>query len=124
MVETTQAGGRATAPPRCSTVRCPTACGARVVQIVSDGFGGLTVAELPAQLRQYARFAPNRRAKFAGNAMAAALETDPLFRQRIGEKLREAQSELPAPSTPARRPRPRIRSTWRPRPMCCAPPAG
>ncbi|MBC9728627.1 NYN domain-containing protein [Streptomyces sp. TRM68367] len=66
----------------------------KVVQIVSDGFGGLTVAELPTQLRQYARFAPNRRAKFAGNAMAAALETDPLFRQRIGEKLREAQPEL------------------------------
>ncbi|MFG2309559.1 NYN domain-containing protein [Streptomyces sp. NPDC048566] len=66
----------------------------RVVQIVSDGFGGLTVAELPAQLRQYARFAPNRRAKFAGNAMAAALESDALFRQRIAEKLREAQSEL------------------------------
>ncbi len=66
----------------------------RVVQIVSDGFGGLTVAELPAQLRQYARFAPNRRAKFAGNAMAAALETDPIFRQRIAEKLREAQPEL------------------------------
>ncbi|GAA2283485.1 NYN domain-containing protein [Streptomyces hawaiiensis] len=66
----------------------------RVVQIVSDGFGSLTVGELPAQLRQYARFAPNRRAKFAGNAMAAALETDPLFRQRIGEKLREAQPEL------------------------------
>ncbi|WP_328482405.1 NYN domain-containing protein [Streptomyces sp. NBC_00377] len=66
----------------------------RVVQIVSDGFGGLTVTELPAQLRQYARFAPNRRAKFAGNAMAAALETDPLFRQRIAEKFREAQPEL------------------------------
>ncbi len=66
----------------------------RVVQIVSDGFGGLTVAELPAQLRQYARFAPNRRTKFAGNAMAAAVETDALFRQRIGERLREAQPEL------------------------------
>jgi predicted RNA-binding protein with PIN domain len=66
----------------------------RVVQIVSDGFGGLTMAELPAQLRQYARFTPTRRAKFAGNAMAAALETDPLFRQRIGEKLREAQPEI------------------------------
>jgi predicted RNA-binding protein with PIN domain len=66
----------------------------RVVQIVSDGFGGLTMTELPVQLRQYARFAPNRRAKFAGNAMAAALETDPLFRQRIAEKLREAQAEL------------------------------
>ncbi|MFF3449266.1 NYN domain-containing protein [Streptomyces sp. NPDC002667] len=66
----------------------------RVVQIVSDGFGGLTVSELPVQLRQYARFAPNRRAKFAGNAMAAALETDPLFRQRIAEKLRESQPEI------------------------------
>ncbi|MFJ7767212.1 NYN domain-containing protein [Streptomyces sp. NPDC097107] len=66
----------------------------RVVQIVSEGFGGLTLGELPAQLRQYARFAPNRRAKFAGNAMAAAVEADPLFRQRIGEKLRETQPEL------------------------------
>ncbi|MFF5404783.1 NYN domain-containing protein [Streptomyces misionensis] len=66
----------------------------RVVGIVSDGFGRLTVAELPAQLRQYARFAPNRRVKFAGNAMAAALETDTLFRQRIGEKFREAEPEL------------------------------
>ncbi|KAF2780621.1 NYN domain-containing protein [Streptomyces sp. OM5714] len=66
----------------------------RVVQIVSDGFGSLTLGELPAQLRQYARFAPNRRAKFAGNAMAAAVETDALFRQRIGEKLRDAQPEL------------------------------
>ncbi|MFE2437446.1 NYN domain-containing protein [Streptomyces sp. NPDC059409] len=66
----------------------------RVVQIVSDGFGSLTLGELPAQLRQYARFAPNRRVKFAGNAMAAAVETDALFRQRIGEKLRDAQPEL------------------------------
>ncbi|WP_399884102.1 NYN domain-containing protein [Streptomyces sp. BBFR51] len=66
----------------------------RVVQIVSDGFGSLTLGELPAQLRQYARFAPNRRAKFAGNAMAAAVETDPLFRQRIGDKFRDAQPEL------------------------------
>ncbi|MFJ9420908.1 NYN domain-containing protein [Streptomyces sp. NPDC101249] len=66
----------------------------RVVQIASDGFGGLTVGELPAQLRQYARFTPSRRAKFAGNAMASALETDALFRQRIGERLREAQPEL------------------------------
>ncbi|MCP3817411.1 NYN domain-containing protein [Streptomyces sp. A3M-1-3] len=66
----------------------------RVVSLVSDAFGGLTVAELPAQLRQYARFTPTRRAKFAGNAMASALEGDALFRQRIGERLREAQPEL------------------------------
>ncbi|MEV8564286.1 NYN domain-containing protein [Streptomyces sp. NPDC051322] len=66
----------------------------RVVALVSDAFGGLTVAELPAQLRQYARFTPTRRAKFAGTAMAAALESDPLFRQRIGERLKESQAEL------------------------------
>ncbi|MFM9367433.1 NYN domain-containing protein [Streptomyces sp. Da 82-17] len=68
----------------------------RVVAIAAEGFGGLTVAELPAQLRQYARFTPSRRLKFAGNAMAAALETETLFRQRIGERLREAQPELAA----------------------------
>ncbi len=66
----------------------------RVVTIAGDAFGGLTMAELPPQLRQYARFTPTRRAKFAGNAMAAALESHPLFRQRIGEKFREAQPEL------------------------------
>ena len=66
----------------------------RVIALVADAFGGLTVAELPAPLRQYARFTASRRAKFAGNAMAAALEGDPLFRQRIGERLRQAQPEL------------------------------
>ncbi|MFB7777124.1 NYN domain-containing protein [Streptomyces bauhiniae] len=66
----------------------------RVVRIVADAFGALTMAELPAPLRQYARFTPNRRAKFAGNAMAAALETERLFRQRIGERYKETQPEL------------------------------
>ncbi|MGW1136912.1 NYN domain-containing protein [Streptomyces zhihengii] len=66
----------------------------RVVALVSDAFGGLTVTELPPQLRQYARFTPSRRAKFAGNAMAAALENDPVFRQRIGERLGKGQPEL------------------------------
>lgn len=66
----------------------------RVVAMVSDAFGGLTVTELPAQLRQYARFTPSRRARFAGNAMASALESDPVFRQRIADRLRTSQPEL------------------------------
>ncbi|MCZ4516175.1 RNA-binding protein, partial [Streptomyces sp. ActVer] len=94
MVETTTGGEPDDGAAEVLDRPLPDGVRRRVVQIVSDGFGGLTVAELPVQLRQYARFAPNRRAKFAGNAMAAALETDPLFRQRIAEKLREAQSEL------------------------------
>lgn len=68
----------------------------RVVALVSDAFGGLTVTELPAQLRQYARFTPSRRARFAGNAMAAALENDPVFRQRIGERFGQVDPELAA----------------------------
>ncbi|MCF3961730.1 NYN domain-containing protein [Streptomyces fuscigenes] len=68
----------------------------KVVALVSDAFGGLTVAELPSQLRQYARFTPVRRAKFGGTAMAAALETDPLFRRRVGERFAESQPELAA----------------------------
>ncbi|MFC4515230.1 MULTISPECIES: NYN domain-containing protein [Streptomyces] len=66
----------------------------RVIGLVAEAFGGLTVAELPAQLRQYARFTPSRRAKFAGNAMAAAVESDSAFRQRISARLRETGSEL------------------------------
>lgn len=93
MVET-QGGGPGDGAAEVLDRPLPDGVRRKVVQIVSDGFGGLTVGELPAQLRQYARFAPNRRAKFAGNAMAAALESDPLFRQRIGEKFREAQPEL------------------------------
>ncbi|GAA3751405.1 NYN domain-containing protein [Streptomyces tremellae] len=68
----------------------------KVVALVSDAFGGLTVAELPGQLRQYARFTPARRARFGGTAMAAALESDPLFRQRVGERYAEAEPELAA----------------------------
>ncbi|MDT9684560.1 NYN domain-containing protein [Streptomyces sp. TRM76323] len=74
----------------------PEAVRRRVVALVSEAFGGLTVPELPSQLRQYARFTPSRRARFAGNAMAAALEGDALFRQRIGDRLRTAQPELAA----------------------------
>lgn len=66
----------------------------RVIALVADAFGGLTVSELPPALRQYARFTPSRRAKFAGNAMAAAVESDPVFRQRIATRLRESQAEL------------------------------
>ncbi|MFI0791031.1 NYN domain-containing protein [Streptomyces lydicus] len=66
----------------------------RVVALTAESFGALTIAELPAPLRQYARFTPTRRAKFAGNAMAATLESDAVFRQRIAGKLREGQPEL------------------------------
>jgi predicted RNA-binding protein with PIN domain len=66
----------------------------RVVALAAEAFGGLTHAELPSQLRPYARFTPTRRAKFAATALATALEGDPAFRQRIAGRLKEAQPEL------------------------------
>lgn len=66
----------------------------KVVALTGDALGGLTVAELPTPLRQYARFTPSRRIRFGGNAMAAALESDALFRQRIADRQREETPEL------------------------------
>ncbi|WP_055485651.1 NYN domain-containing protein [Streptomyces sp. WMMB 322] len=66
----------------------------RVVSLTGDALGGLSVAELPAPLRQYARFTPQRRIKFGANAIAAALESEPAFRERIAEQLRERFPEL------------------------------
>jgi predicted RNA-binding protein with PIN domain len=66
----------------------------RVVALTADALGGLTLAQLPAPLRQYARFTVQRRAKFGGNAMAIALENDTVFRQRVADQLRERLPEL------------------------------
>ncbi len=68
----------------------------KVIALAAEAFGSMTTAELPAQLRQYARFTPSRRARFAGNALAAAVESDPVFRQRVAARVREAQPELAA----------------------------
>jgi predicted RNA-binding protein with PIN domain len=101
-------GGEVTAPPGEGTSRSedgapvaealdrslPEGVRHRVVGIAADAFGGLTPAELPAQLRPYARFTPSRRARFAATALATALESDPGFRQRIAARLRESQPEL------------------------------
>ncbi|MFW6689935.1 NYN domain-containing protein [Streptomyces sp. MAR4 CNX-425] len=68
----------------------------RIVTLADECFGGLTVAELPVQLRQYARFTPPRRVKLAGNAIAAALEADAAFRERIAGRAAALQPDLAA----------------------------
>lgn len=66
----------------------------RVVGLAADALGGIPAADLPASLRQYAKFTPARRAKYAGTALAAALEADPVFRLRIADRLRLGQPDL------------------------------
>ncbi|MFD0572936.1 NYN domain-containing protein [Kitasatospora gansuensis] len=65
-----------------------------MVGIAADALGGLPAAELPVSLRQYAKFTPARRAKYAATALAAALEADPAFRLRIADRLRLGQPDL------------------------------
>ncbi|HEY5836372.1 MAG TPA: NYN domain-containing protein [Streptomyces sp.] len=62
--------------------------------MAAEAFGGFTYQELPVSLRPYARFTPSRRVKYAATALAAALESDAGFRQKVAARLREAQPEL------------------------------
>jgi predicted RNA-binding protein with PIN domain len=66
----------------------------RVVSVAADAFGGFTFSELPVSLRPYARFTPSRRVRYAATALAAALESDAAFRQKVASRLRDSQPEL------------------------------
>jgi predicted RNA-binding protein with PIN domain len=78
------------------TAPLPEAVRARVVALASDGLGALTAEEVPASLRPFRRFTGPRRARLAATPIAAALESDPVFRQRVARRVREALPELTA----------------------------
>jgi predicted RNA-binding protein with PIN domain len=59
----------------------------RVTALTAAALPGLPLDEVPVPLRRVARFAPNRRARLGGAAIAAQLTADPLFRQRIGGRV-------------------------------------
>ncbi|MBY9073791.1 NYN domain-containing protein [Nocardioides sp. WL0053] len=52
--------------------------------------------QLPASLKRVASFAPGRRAKLAGSQIASVLETDEIFRERLGHQVRADVAELAA----------------------------
>lgn len=68
----------------------PPAVRGRVVTLAADGLGALPADEVPAGLKAFWRFTPTRRAKLAATPIASALETDPVFRQRVAERVRKA----------------------------------
>jgi predicted RNA-binding protein with PIN domain len=65
-----------------------------VVEAAAELIGALAPDEVPAPLRRFARFERRKRAKLAGQHIAAVLEKDPGFRARVAEPLREAQADL------------------------------
>jgi predicted RNA-binding protein with PIN domain len=66
----------------------------RVIALASNAVTGLAPEEVPHSLRRIVRFAPNRRAKLGGTAIAACLAADPLLRQRLAVHVIAAVGEL------------------------------
>jgi predicted RNA-binding protein with PIN domain len=90
-----RAGTPAPGPARVAT-RLPEGVRLRVVALTADRLGTLPTEAVPPSLRRVARFAPAKRARLGGVAIAAALESDPDFRGRIGDAVREALPDLAA----------------------------
>ncbi len=66
----------------------------RVINLAAGAMTALPGEELPAPLRRVAKFAPHRRARLAGTAIATQLSGDPLFRQRVATKVVEEAGDL------------------------------
>jgi predicted RNA-binding protein with PIN domain len=68
----------------------------RVISLAAAALAGLPGDELPSALRRVARFAPNRRARLGGTLIATQLSGDPLFRQRVADRVIGEAGELGA----------------------------
>ncbi|WP_233617740.1 MULTISPECIES: NYN domain-containing protein [Actinomadura] len=65
-----------------------------MVETAADLLGALPPGEVPMPLRRFARFERRKRAKLAGQHIAALLEKDAGFRASVAGPLRAAQPEL------------------------------
>jgi predicted RNA-binding protein with PIN domain len=72
----------------------PTAVRQRAVSFAAQALGTLGVDEVPAQLKAVARFTPSKRARMGAAHLAAALEADPVFRQRVAAWTRTLLPDL------------------------------
>lgn len=68
----------------------------RIVALTAVALPGLPNEEVPVPLRRVAKFAPNRRARLGAPMIATQLASDPLFRQRITQRVLADAGELGA----------------------------
>jgi predicted RNA-binding protein with PIN domain len=66
----------------------------RVLALAADALGRLPADQVPPALRRVASFAPARRARLAGNRIAAVLEADEPFRLRLADQLAETGGDV------------------------------
>ena len=74
----------------------PEAVRQRVVEAAAEVLGSLKPDEVPVPLRQIARFRPQSRARQGAMPIAAQLEQNAEFRERVAKPFRESQPELVA----------------------------
>jgi predicted RNA-binding protein with PIN domain len=79
-----------------SPTRLPEPVRARVLALAAERLGQLAADEVPASLRQFARFTPAKRARLAAAPLATAVDSDPVFRSSVAQALRAAYPELVA----------------------------
>ena len=72
----------------------PEAVRLRVLALVSDALGALPDDEVPVALRPFRRWAPARRTELAAIPLAAAVDHDVLFRQRVAARVKTAFPDL------------------------------
>src|SRR4051794_34415184 len=74
----------------------PEAVRQRITMLTAAALPGMPADEMPVPLRRVARFAPNRRARLGGQAIATQLAADPVFRQRISGRIITESGDLGA----------------------------
>jgi predicted RNA-binding protein with PIN domain len=82
-----------------SVVHLHHAVRARTLALAADALGAMAATaadEVPPSLRAFSKFTPVRRARLSAVPLAAALEADPVFRQRVADRVRRALPELAA----------------------------
>lgn len=66
----------------------------RVLAMAAAVIGAMTPEEVPAPLRAVARFTPAKRVRAGGAQLATVLESDPVFRQRVADRVCGDHPEL------------------------------
>lgn len=66
----------------------------QVVALAAETVGQLPPVQVPTSLRPFAKFTPAKRARLAATPLAAALEADEVFRERVADRLRLAFPQI------------------------------
>ncbi|HVD27401.1 MAG TPA: hypothetical protein VNC79_02735 [Mycobacteriales bacterium] len=74
----------------------PDAVRSRVVTFAADTLGALPEEEVPGSLKRFRSWAPQHRRTRAGTPLAAAVDRDVTFRQRVAAAAREELPDLAA----------------------------